>query len=189
MIVTELTAPAETPVSLAELKDHLRLNQGFADEGAEDGLVQLYLDNAVAAIEQRLGQALVIRSFQVATECWDRDGVFRMPIGPVVTLTGLDLISGETANPFDVARLAISPGRTRQVLSTANGLPLPPIPGGGRAEIRCDAGYGASGPAVPGELRQAVLVLAAHLYENRDGDAPHPALVSKLIAPHAVVRI
>ncbi|MEM9099212.1 MAG: hypothetical protein AAGC79_11890 [Pseudomonadota bacterium] len=189
MIVTQLTAPVETPVSLAELKDHLRLNQGFADETAEDGLVGLYLDNAIAAIEQKLGQALVIRSFKLETDCWDRDGVFRMPIGPVVALTGLDLISGSASNAVALGDLAITPGRTRQVLSLANGQPLPPIVPGSKAEIRFDAGYGATGSTVPGELRQAVLVLAAHLYENRDGDAPHPALVSKLIAPHAVVRI
>ncbi|MEM9046928.1 MAG: hypothetical protein AAGC81_19795 [Pseudomonadota bacterium] len=189
MIVTQLTDPGETSVSLAELKDHMRLNQGFADEMAENGLVGLYLDNAIATIEQKLGQALVIRSFQVETDCWDRDGVFRMPIGPVVALTGFELVAGGASNAVEVADLAITPGRTRQVLSLANGRPLPPILPGSKAEIRFDAGYGATGSAVPGELRQAVLVLAAHLYENRDGDAPHPSLVSKLIAPHAVVRI
>lgn len=191
MILTEITAPGTGPVSLGELSSHLRLNFGFADSGAEDALLQLYLDHATRSIEQRLGQALILRSFRLETDCWDRDGRYVMPIGPVAALTELNLVSVTSTVAVPVADLSITPGSSRQVLSTSVGGILPPVPGGGRAEIRFDAGYGFAGTAVPGEIRQAVLILAGHLYQNREGDndATFPTMVSSLIASHSVLRV
>lgn len=191
MILTEISAPAASPVSLGELSSHLRLNFGFADSGVEDALLQLYLENATRALEQRLGQALILRSFRLETECWDRDGRFAMPIGPVAELTAVNLVSAATTVSVAIEDLALTPGASRQVLSTASGGVLPLPPNGGKAEILFDAGYGLVGSAVPGEIRQAVLILAGHLYQNRDGDndATFPAMVSSLIAPHHVLRV
>ncbi|MEM7176571.1 MAG: hypothetical protein AAF503_02600 [Pseudomonadota bacterium] len=191
MILTETSAPAASPVSLGELSSHLRLNFGFADSGVEDALLQLYLDNATRAIEQRLGQALILRAFRLETACWDRDGRFAMPIGPVAALTGVSLISANATVAIDVGDLSLAPGATRQVLSGASGGVLPLIPHGGKAEILFEAGYGLAGSTVPGEIRQAVLILAGHLYQNREGDndATFPAMVSSLIASHHVLRV
>ncbi|MEM7237547.1 MAG: hypothetical protein AAF501_06970 [Pseudomonadota bacterium] len=191
MSLTEITAPGTTPVSPEELASHLRLNFGFADSDAEDALLVLYLETATRAIEQRLGQALIMRAFRVDTDCWDSDGRYLMPVGPITALTGLSLVSATSTVAVAVGDLSLSPGRSRQRLATSVGGTLPPIPNGGRAEILFDAGYGPDGANVPGEIRQAVLILAGHLYQNRtgDNDATFPAMVSSLIAPHHVLRV
>ena len=46
------------------------------------------------------------------------------------------------------------------------GLSLPTIPVGGSADILFTAGFG-TWAEVPGDLQQAVLMLAAHYYANR----------------------
>lgn len=191
MSLTETTAPGTTPVSLEELAAHLRLNFGFVDSGSEDALLMLYLDNATRAIEQRLGQALILRSFRVETDCWDRDGRYLIPVGPVVSLNEINLRSATTTVNIPTTEFSIGPGRSRQRLATSVGGVLPPVPNGGIAEILFDAGYGFAGTDVPGEIRQAVLILAGHLYQNREGDndATFPAMVTSLIAPHHVLRV
>jgi len=69
----------------------------------------------------------------------------------------------------------------------------PPIPNGGHAEIRLAAGFGIAPEDVPEDLRQSVLLLAAHLYENREAvSAPLveiPLGVASLIAPYRPIRL
>ena len=191
MYLRQVTFPAVDPVSLEELKAHLRLSHGFADQGSEDALLQLYLSNATRAIESKLDQALIIRSFVAETDSWDRHGQFTLPVGPVAEITGLTFHQGETITPIAADQLTVSPGRSRQVLSARGGLPLPPVARGARAEIRFDAGYGPAGEDVPGELRQAILILAAHLYTHRGGGESQmpPASIHSLIAPHRAIRL
>jgi uncharacterized phiE125 gp8 family phage protein len=45
---------------------------------------------------------------------------------------------------------------------------LPSVPGGGHVEVVFTAGFGTAWSDVPADLRQAVLMLAADLYERRD---------------------
>jgi uncharacterized phiE125 gp8 family phage protein len=49
---------------------------------------------------------------------------------------------------------------------------LPSLPTGGRVRLTFEAGFGPVWEDVPADLRQAVMLLAAHFYENRhDGGA------------------
>ncbi|SNT38036.1 phage conserved hypothetical protein, phiE125 gp8 family [Antarctobacter heliothermus] len=70
---------------------------------------------------------------------------------------------------------------------------LPSVPTGGTVEIRFDAGYGATFDAVPEDLKQAVLMLAAHYYEYRSDVALSqgcmPFGVTSLIARYRPVRM
>ncbi|MEM7505515.1 MAG: hypothetical protein AAF415_02125 [Pseudomonadota bacterium] len=191
MFLKEVSPPTVDPVTLGELAAHLRLNHGFADNGAEDGLLSLYLHSAVRAIEKRLSQALVLRTFSLEVDCWDRAGHLVMPVGPVAEITGMELRSGGSVTPVSTASLSLRAGASRQLLSAAGGAALPPIPAGGQAALTFDAGYGPSGEDVPGELRQAVLILSAHLYEHRSGGDVRrmPGGIDALLEPHRAIRL
>ena len=49
MLVEQTTAPAAA-LPVADFRDHLRLGTGFADEGAEDSLLETFLRAAIAAV-------------------------------------------------------------------------------------------------------------------------------------------
>ena len=169
MHLTELAPAAVNPVPVPEFSAHLRLANGFNDDGAEDALLALYLRTATAAIERRTGLALIRRDFRLEVARWDRGGRLVLPIGPVPAIDQLVLSGPTGSDTVAPERYRLTPGTQRQTLTGFVGC-LPGIPEGRTAVLTFQAGFGASWNEVPDDLRQAVLVLAASAYETRSGD-------------------
>ena len=70
MMLSEVLAVPQAALPVAAFKDHLRLGTGFADDGVQDALAESYLRAAMAAIEGRIGKALIARDFLLALEGW-----------------------------------------------------------------------------------------------------------------------
>lgn len=191
MILAETAPAAATPVSVSDFSAHLRLAHGFPDDGAEDALLELYLRNAALAVEARTGRALIRRGFLLRLGGWNGEGHAVLPVGPVEALTSLRLVRGADVTELAAASWALEPGTGRQRVTGAGGGALPPVPEGHVAELAFDAGFGAADTDVPGDLRQAVMMLAAHYYENRrEGDGPGmPLAVRSLLDPWRPARI
>lgn len=193
MLLKEISPSALNPVPLRELGAHLRLAHGFLDDRSEDGLLELYLRNATAVIERRTNQALVSRPYMLQAGCWDRHGHFSMPIGPVTEIDSIRYVSPGSTITLDPEDWVLEPGTVRQRLTGSGGGPLWPLPKGAVAEMNFSAGYGLSWNDVPDDLRQAVLMLAAHYYENRFGevevDGGLPFGVVSIVEQHRPVRI
>ena len=195
MLLKEITPAARNPVPIREFGAHLRLAHGFNDDGSEDGLLELYLRNATAMIERRTSQALISRVHTLKVACWDRNGHLVMPIGPVQSIESIQLVSPTSTIDLDPGDWSLQPGNTRQRLTGALGGPLWALPHGSVAELRFTAGHGGSWNDVPDDLRQAVLLLAAHLYENRFGETDTigahgiPAGVLSITDLHRPIRL
>lgn len=193
MLLKETTPAALNPVPIRELAAHLRLSQGFNDDGSEDALLDLYLRNATAIIERRTGAALVERPYLLQTACWDRRGHFHLPVGPVSTLDAIRYVRPGSTIDLDPDEWRLEPGTRRQRLTGAQGGPLRMLPHGALAEITFNAGYGPSWNEVPDDLRQAVILLASHCYENREGEAeldnglPHG--LAGILERHQAIRL
>lgn len=184
MLLKEVTPATLNPVPLRELATHLRVSQGFSDDGSEDALLELYLRNATAVIESRLSCALIQRSYTLQVSTWDKNGHLHLPIGPVAGITVFLLITDGIAQGISTTELSLESGTRRQRLTARHGGPLPTLPFGSLAELRFTAGYGTSWNEVPNDLRHAVLLLAAHFYENRDGELEADAGL-----PHGLVPL
>jgi uncharacterized phiE125 gp8 family phage protein len=176
MILTEVSAPSAAALPVRGFAEHLHLGSGFADDGSQDAVLELYLRAAMAAIEARLGRALLARDYALAVPRWREEGSQPLPIGPVRSIASVTLVDAGggavLANPEAWSVLRDS---QRPRLVGRFGRNLPKIPRGGHAEIVFSAGFGASWEEVPADLRQAVLLLAAHYYENRAESAGGPA--------------
>lgn len=192
MILSE-AGPGPVPVPpVAEFAEHLRLGLGFPDDGSEDALLERYLRSAVGVVERRIAQALVARRFEVRVSEWTREGLFLIPIGPVRAIVEANIERGGSATPLSVLGWTVSAGPTRQVLS-ANGMALPAIPPGGTVRVLFDAGLADDWDGVPGDLKQAVLLLAAEYYERRGtetvAETGLPGPVTALLAQRRPVRL
>jgi uncharacterized phiE125 gp8 family phage protein len=190
MLLKEAAPVALTPV-LGEFAAHLRLGLGFADDGAEDALLERYLAAAVAAVEARTGQALLARGFVLRAHGWDRRGHLVLPVGPVASVDTIRFVRADGAVALDPAQWSVEPGTTRQRLIGRSGGALPAVPSGAEVELTFTAGHGADWDGVPAGLRQAVLLLASHYHESRHGEAEDrlPPAVAALLAPHRPARL
>ena len=193
MILTETSPAAVNPVPLDEFAAHLRMAQGFADDSAEDALLELYLRNATTVVEARIDKALIRREFKLQVTAWNRDGILVLPVGPVAAIGSLNFIRGAETIALTADVWSLELGSSRQRLTGSGGGALPAIPDGHVAELIFDAGFGESWNDVPGDLSQAVMLLAAHYFENRYGEAEPgqgiPVAVQALLETQQPVRL
>jgi uncharacterized phiE125 gp8 family phage protein len=175
MMLTEVTPVPQAALPVEEMKDHLRMGSGFADDALQDGLIETYLRAAMAAIEGRIGKMLYRRRFEWVVECW-RDGDEQaLPVAPVDAVVSVTLVDAEDVEvvvPASGYRLIPDLHRPRLV---GKGISLPTIPALGVVKVVFDAGFGAAWTDVPVDLRQAVLLLSGEYYEHRHDDGAQAA--------------
>ena len=174
MMLSELTPVPQAALPVEEMKFHLRMGSGFADDGLQDGLIETYLRAAMAAIEGRIGKMLFQRRFLWELECW-REAEQALPVAPVstvVSVTQVDAAGGEVMVPVGAYRLIKDLHRPRLA---GKGISLPAIPSEGAVKVVFDAGFGAAWTDIPVDLRQAVLLLAGEYYEHRHDDGAEAA--------------
>lgn len=194
MILTELSAPPAAAVPLRAFAEHLRLGTGFADDGSQDAVLEAYLRAAMAAIEARLGRVLLARPFSFVVSRWSETASQGLPVAPVVSV---EAVTMQDADGFETVvepeLWSLMRDRQRPRLVGRFGRSLPRIPRGGQVEVSFTAGYGAVWEAVPADLRQAAMMLAAHFYENRtetgaiSGTMPFGVLM--LLESHRTMRL
>jgi len=193
MNLTETTPLNSADFPIAELKDYLRLGSGFTDANVQDGLLETCLRAAMGAIEARTTKILIERSFNYSfTRYREERGGMLMPVSPIIYLNQIfvyDRAGASTSlskNDFQLVN-----DSQRPVLQAKTGH-LPEIPEQGWVVLRFVAGYGPWAD-VPNNLQQAMLMLAATYYENRDvmvnGSGQMPLAVAGLLAPFQRIRL
>lgn len=193
MMLTEETTVPDAGLPVDEFKAHLRLGTGFGAGSLQDEVLISFLRAAMAAVEARTGKILLRRGFNWSLTRWrDRDAA-ALPVAPVVALTGIEVVDRlgvRTVVPQ--AQYWLEQDGQRPQLRPVGTL-LPAIPVAGSVVIGFVAGYGATWAEVPADLRQAVLLLAAHYYEFRHETALSegcmPFGVSSLIERYRVIRM
>ncbi|MGB8815147.1 MAG: hypothetical protein WCC57_18355 [Paracoccaceae bacterium] len=184
MMLIEQTTVPDAALPVQAMKDHLRLGTGFADDGMQDGLIVSYLRAAMAAIEGRIGKVLIARRFKWSLEDWRNGAEQALPVAPVSAVVSVTLVDGAAVSTVvDPARYRLVQDTHRPKLAAAAAM-LPLVPVSGRVEVVFDAGFGAAWAAVPADLAQAVMLLAAEYYERR-----HDAGVREGGLPFGVVAL
>ena len=171
MMLVEETSVPTAALPVAEFKEHLRLGSGFDDDDVQDSVLVSFLRAAMAAIELRTGKVLIEREFAWTVAMWRNAGGQGLPTAPVSAISAVSLEDrlGDTAVVAPSA-YRLFPDQHRPELRPT-GTCLPTIPSEGQAQVQFLAGYGPDWSDVPADLRQAVMLLAAHYYEYRDETA------------------
>jgi uncharacterized phiE125 gp8 family phage protein len=167
MMLVEVAPVPGASLPVQALKDHLRMGSGFAEDGLQDGLLEGFLRAALAAIEVRTGKALFQRAFTWTVEGWRQGDRAALPVAPVSAVTAVVTITSagvETTVPATAWRLVQD--AQRPLLLALSGT-MPVIPQNGGARVAFTAGFAAAWTGLPADLRQAVMLLAAHFYEYR----------------------
>ncbi|TVP72335.1 MAG: hypothetical protein EA339_06865 [Rhodobacteraceae bacterium] len=183
------TSPIPTAaLPLAEFRAHLRLGSGFVDETTQDATLEQFLRAAIASVEARVSRALFQRTFELRLSAWRGTEAQRLPVAPVVALGAVTLINAAGGqSPVAAGRLRLDADSARpRVIGV-----LPTIPTRGQVVIAFTAGFATDWAAIPSDLRQAVLLLAAQYYEARDtgGDADMAFGIRALLERWRDIRI
>lgn len=189
MMMVEMSSVSSTLLPITELTDHLRLSSGFADDGSQDAQLESCLRAALAAIEARIGKALFRRGFSWHLSHWQSPQEQVLPVAPVVSIDSVKLVSrAGVETVLDPESYGLKVDTHRPAITAVSSLPGPST--GGSIEMEITAGYGADWHGVPADLRQAVLLQAAELYEARGGgEAGMACGVAVLIEPYRSVRM
>lgn len=160
-ITTLVTAAAELPVSLADMKEHLRV-----DASHEDDLITAYISACAASLgsEGELGQPLV-------TETWDE--AFKNPsedvylsVLPAQSITSVSYYDRDNVQQTaTLADFTLYQSDRWAFVRSDNWPDTFDRPDA--ITIRYDAGFGAAGD-VPVEIVQAMKLIVAHWYQNRE---------------------
>lgn len=176
------SAPAVEPISLAETKTFLRV-----DETADNALISALMGAARVMAEHYTRRVFITQSWVLYQDAAPIENYIEIPKAPLVGISSVVTYDdADAATTFASSNyykdLITKPGRVvlragsswPTVLRVANGF-----------VVNFVAGYGAAGSDVPADIRTAILMTVAHLYENR-GDAATelPPVARMLLEPY-----
>ena len=192
-----VTDPAAEPISLSDLKGHLRI-----DDSSEDSYLTDLITEAREDVENASGFALITQTWRLAIDRWPAnkqawwDGVrqgsinelncpsaftaLNLPKFPLLAVNSVKVYDAESSetdvsvgSTFDIDTIR-RPGR--MALKSGQTWPIAIRPTNGII-IEYQAGFGPDASDVPSPLRRAVRVLASYYYAHRgDGCDPSDAL-------------
>lgn len=178
------TAPAVEPITLDEAKLHLKV------DGADDNaLISALITTARQLAERETGRAFITQTWEMYMDAAPLE--IEIP-KPPLQATGLSIrvvddLGAETVvsdTLYDVDASENSLGRVRLKSSCS----WPYHRGFASFIVEFKGGYGDAATAVPEALKQGVLQLVAHLYENR-GAEEIPKGIKALFWPFKILRI
>lgn len=184
-----VTPPAERPLTLAEVKAHLRV-----DHDEEDALIGGLLDAAVSHLDGWrgiLGRCLVTQTWRQDFAGW-ADLWLPFPDVQGATVTYRD--GAGAAQTVDTGDVLVEPWGGRYGVRFVSGWGFPALLTGGAApvSVTVTAGFGGA-EDVPWALKAAILLHVGTLYQHRETLAPAAqtsltGVYEALIASFRVVR-
>lgn len=185
------TAPATEPVTLEEVKRHLRLAVSAAQASGyseEDEWFTRSIATARRMVEQELARALITQTWDVYYDRWPSNRFIELPYPPLVSAAVTYRLEDDSGydNTFTdiITDIIEEPGRivlaADEYWPTGTLYPVNPI----KVEIVC--GYGAAND-VPNGIRSAILLKLSDLHEER-GDTLIGTISKNLGAMDALLQ-
>lgn len=167
MYLDLVTAPADTPISLAEAKAHLRV-----DVSSDDDYITALIAAAVSLVDGHEG---MLGGLAMFTQTWtlnvfkSQNGMVRLPMYPVQSVSGISYYDADDADQTDtVSNYYLHAFSDKAWLVPKDGFAWPSTSYRPDAlRITFVAGYGVAAD-VPEDLKLALKFLVAHWYANRE---------------------
>jgi len=181
MSLSRQSPPANLVITPDALAEHLRLPHA-APETEQTVELTTLIRAATSAIERRLDTAMISQEWLWRTA----DISAGLPLAPVLSVDSIEHVTPAGLRTLWTGWSLLPPPPRARLMA-------PSFPVGGHAEVRFTAGYGTTAEDTPEDLRHAVMLLAAHFYENReattDSRDPLPLGVAGLLAPYSPIRL
>ena len=189
MTYAQTNPPVAEPLTLAEVKAHLRL-----DGADEDALLASLIRTAREHLERETGLCLIAQGWRLYLDGWPKDGVIAILKSLVQAIQSVTVYDSDGA-PVEVSlEDHLLDGQARPARLW---LRHPPAPGQALNGIEIDfsAGFGEAATDVPDTLKRAVTIHVAHMFAFRgvlsadQQPAGVPDGYERLIAPFRMRRL
>ena len=189
-----VTGPAAKPISVADVKAHLRVDYS-ADDDYIDGLVAA----ATLLIEAETNRKFITQTWDHYQDYFHGHSI-RLPFGSLQSVTSVkyvdnaDVETTVASSVYDVVTWE-DPGRV--TLSYGETWPSATLRSAGGVIVRFTCGYGDAATDIPEPLIHAMKLTIGHLYENREevmiGQGiiaiELPRAVQRLISPYRILSV
>lgn len=180
-LLSRTSEPMEAPISLDEAKAQARVE---IDD--DDALIEGFISAATEHAEWFTQRALVTQEWEWRLSCFPPGRILKLPKPPLQEVTEITYVDSkgdeQTWDPDDYRVLAPSgphAGRGQLILKSARRWPFTRTSEPLGIIVRFTAGYGMAA-AVPQEIRSAIAMHVADLYENRESTEVPPGVESQL---------
>jgi uncharacterized phiE125 gp8 family phage protein len=157
------TSPTQEPVSVSDMKSHLRV-----DHGHEDGRIADMIQAAREMVEEDAQVALCPQTLTIYLDAFPRWEVClrKCPVNAISSITYVD--SDGTTQTLSASEYTFDAASKPARLTPAYGETWPVTrPQVNAVAITATAGY-TSPSSIPAMAKQAIKMLVAHWYENRE---------------------
>jgi len=165
--LTEVTAPSAEPISTAEAKLHLRV-----DISEDDAVIDRLVGAARRRVEQFTRHALITQTWRLSLSEWPSGDAIEVPLPPLqsvgVSIKYKDTAGNESTFSSSSYIVDTDPTPGRIVLAYGESWPGTALYPTSPIAVQFTAGFGDAGSDVPEDIRQAILLLVGHYYENRE---------------------
>ncbi len=169
MALTLVTSPTIEPVTLYEIKQHLRLDSDTSTD--EDDVLSNFIIAARDTCEKFQNRAYIDQTWDLVLDDWPGGNIIEIPRPPLGSVTSITYYAtGGTAATMTAGTYIIDKDSEPGRVSLGYGevwpsIVLRPVKG---VIVRFLAGYGSAASSVPTRIKQAIRLLVGHMYEHRE---------------------
>ncbi len=159
-----LVGPTVEPISLADAKTYLRVS-GTED----DSLIETLIAAARVHVETLTRRALITQDWRKILDCWPEKRQVELPLGPIQSLVAVRTFDDDgTPTELPLTQFVPETNSAPAKVLLPKQAPNTQLRAIASIEIDYRVGYGATADAVPQDLRQSLLSLIGHWYQNRE---------------------
>ncbi len=167
MRLTKLTDPTTLPVSLSDVKDHLRIEQ---DEVDYDNDLKELIYAAGSYVAEETHSTLITTQFTAKWDCFSSE-VMKIPGWPIISIDSIQYVDDDgvtqTLSPsLYRTELVQCPATIRPAIS--EDWPSTEADAIDAVTVTFTAGYGAAASDVPYMFRAMIKLLVAHWFKHRE---------------------
>lgn len=186
--ITLKTAPAKSPISLADAKLHCRVDD---DITKDDSLIRSYIKAATENSQAITRRQFINATYQLRLDAFPQ--TIKLPRPPLQSITSIKYYDGDNVEQtLDPSEYIVDPYPTIGRIVPDESWPgvgdmIPTI------TIEYVAGYGSDRSDVPEDIKSAIKLIVGHLYEHREtvlvgvSGSIVPRGADDLLAPHRII--
>jgi len=167
MINRLLTPPAQLPVTLEEVKEHLRI-----DDTDHDSLITTFINAAVADVENMTGRALITQTWDLLFDSWGEIKLSVLPFGNLQSITSIKYYGEDdteqlvSTDNYIVANVGTDFGRIW--FDDDSDFDYPVLGQATKIIVTGVFGYGDTDADIPAIIKTSIKLIVSDLFDSED---------------------